>query len=105
MAYYNDINGSRSDKINYVSQIQNENICGGIRRICTLHFIYQLSDYKLVYWLINVNGEKIAGHQHIVVGVKGKKCQIYGEHLTFWYLGKYCRYHLVMPSVPRGAYE
>ncbi len=24
-----------------------------------------------------------------------------GEHLTFWYLGNYCRYHLVMPKVSR----
>ena len=26
---------------------------------------------------------------------------IHGEHLIFWYLGKYCRYHLVMPKVSR----
>ena len=25
---------------------------------------------------------------------------IHGEHLTFWYLGKYCRYYLVIPNVP-----
>jgi hypothetical protein len=36
-----------------------------------------------------------------VVGLYFENIQINGEHLTFWYLGKYYRYPLVMPKVSR----